>query len=45
MILMQLDIAQGKLKRVFRLHGRNEFDKLRAFREFGPYLPLKVFEI
>ena len=45
MILMQFDIVQGELKLVFRLHGRNEFAKLRAFCDFGPYLPLKVIEI
>ena len=45
MILMQFDIVQGELKRVFRLHGRSEFAELRAFCDFGPYLPLKVFEI
>ena len=39
MILMQFDIVQGELKLVFRLHGRNEFAKLRAFCDFGPYLP------
>ena len=39
MILMQFDIVQGELKLVFRLHGRNEFAKLRAFSDFGPYLP------
>ena len=39
MILMQFDIVQGELKLVFRLHGRNEFAKLRAICDFGPYLP------
>ena len=39
MILMQFDIAQGELKLVSRLNGRNEFAKLRALCDFGPYLP------
>ena len=37
-ILMQFDIVQGELKLVFRLQSRNEFVKLRAFCDFGPYL-------
>ena len=39
MILMQFDIVQGELKFVFRLYGRNDFAKLRAFCDFGSYLP------
>lgn len=39
MILMQSGIVQGELKLGFRLHSRNEFAKLRAICDFGPYLP------
>ena len=45
---MQFDLAQGGMKLVFRLHGRNEFAKLGPFCAFGLYLPsclpaLRVF--